>query len=135
MKMLIYILFGITLAGCFGGGTDIKVVETEGWTDLMPGTPGKTYVHITLQVSGKESEQAEVTGVQVSWNDRIYKLDIKEYNYKITPLESDEYELFLRTVFQANDKNLERLDAEIELTIGKEKTSYEVTDIKIEKVY
>jgi hypothetical protein len=135
MKILIFFIIVVSFAACRNGETEVSIVEAESWTDLMPGTPGKTYLQITFSISGNQPDEIDVSSLKVSWKNGNYTLSKNEIEYNVKKIDSNNTELGLRGVFLLGDKDIDQMNAEVEFTFDGRNVLHKTDSITVEKVY
>jgi hypothetical protein len=135
MRIFIWFMLIISFAGCVKKEIQITPLETESWIDLMPVTPGYTYIQMKFAITGENADKAEVTAANVSWDQGSYLLKKNEIETSITSFEENLAELSFRAVFLLKEKDVNKFDVEIEFSFGTDKMRRNFEDIKVEKVY
>jgi hypothetical protein len=133
IPLIIMILLLVQVPACVND-PEIRLEKAEVWTNLMPGAEGKTHFILSLRVYGTESDQYEITGMTVKYEDEDKRLSKEEFDYKQE--KTDEYiEITINGAFAAGSKDLQKITAWISFLFDGEETVYKTDEIKVEKVY
>jgi hypothetical protein len=135
MRRYFYLIAVLMFAGCAHNEITISLVNSESWIDLMPGTPGNTYLQMQFNVEGKNASETAVSGVKIRMGESSYNLMENEFEYVVTPKDSDLAVLNLRAVLQLKKDEVTELDAEIEFNTSNGTNVQNFGQIKVEKVY
>jgi hypothetical protein len=135
MRIILYILAGILLSGCLQKEPEIYVLQTESWTDLMPGTPGKTYLQVKYNIANAGSDSIGITGIKIIWTDGKYELKEGEFEYNTSIGDSNNVQLALRGVFLLDQRDIDTMNAEVEFSVNNRSVTHTIEKIAVEKVY
>jgi len=122
------------LSACLENDGEIKVVKAEGWTDLMPGAGGKTYLFIHIELRSGRKEEPVINSIIIKSVDESFRLGKDEFTCSIKPGE-DFFDIEIKVSVFLNQKNTTAVDAEINFGSGENIYVHKIDNIALEKVY
>jgi hypothetical protein len=136
MRKLYWFLIILSFTGCTGKEIMVTPLEIESWIDLMPSTPGYTYLMMKFKVAAENPDRSEIIAVNILWDKGSYTLNQNEIETSINVIDDNSAELNLRGVFLLPEKDIDTFDVEIDFSLDNgEKLTEKFEDIKMEKVY
>lgn len=124
----------LILSACLEQDYEIKVVKAKGWTDLMPGAGGKTYILIQIELRSAKNVEPKINSIIIKSEYERIKLVKEDFSSSIKQGE-DFFDMEIKAPFFLKQKNTTIVDAEIEFGSGADTYVYKINNIALEKVY